>query len=271
VLAHTVAVALVWLAGARPVSAQFTIEELEIHITGGERQAVTRLIPVKSESDSVQQVRLWMSDWTRDSLGNNIMVDFGTGADSCGERLSVFPLTLQLTPRATEYVRVTYDPRDANDPGCWGIVLSENVRPPRPDPAGTSASVTITTIVGVKVYVHAANARAAGTIVGADVEEYWDVQTRQGRKDSTFVRDVAVRFENTGTAHLRVKSSVEIRDETTRVVQRIEGPEAYITPRAFRDIIVRVPALPKGRYVAVVLLDHGADEITATQLELEVP
>jgi hypothetical protein len=86
-----------------------------------------------------------------------------------------------------------------------------------------------------------------------------------------YVRDVAVRFENTGTAHLRVKSSVEIRDETTRVVQRIEGPEAYITPRAFRDIIVRVPALPRGRYVAVVLLDHGADEITATQLELEVP
>jgi hypothetical protein len=68
-----------------------------------------------------------------------------------------------------------------------------------------------------------------------------------------------------------VKSSVEIRDETTRVVQRIEGPEAYITPRANRDINDRVPALPRGRYVAVVLLYNGADEITATQLELEVP
>jgi hypothetical protein len=118
---------------------------------------------------------------------------------------------------------------------------------------------------------HERNDGPVGVRTGIDVEEYWDVQTRQGRKDSTFVRDVAVRFENTGTAHLRVKSSVEIRDETTRVVQRIEGPEAYITPRAFRDIIVRVPALPRGRYVAVVLLDHGADEITATQLELEVP
>lgn len=264
-------VALVWLAGARPVSAQFTIEQLEMHITAGGGQPTTQLIPIRSEIDSVQQVRLWLNDWMRDSLGSNLMVDYGTSPSSCGDRLSIFPLTLQLSARATEYIRVTYEPRGAADPGCWGIVLSETVRPPRPASEGRSTSVDITTVVGVKVYVHALNARADGMIVDTDVLGHWEHASRAPVPDSTFVRDAVVRFENTGTAHLRVKSSLEIRDESTRIVERVVGPEAYITPGAFRDIVIRLPALRTGRYVAVVLLDYGADEITAAQLDVEVP
>lgn len=257
-------------AGARAASAQFTIDELELHYTAGAGQAVTRLIPIKSESDSVQQGRLWVRDWMRDSVGGNQMVTYGESGHSCGPRLSVFPLTLQLAARATEFVRVTYEPAGATDPGCWAIVLSETVRPPA-ETAASGASVTITTVVGVKVYVHAATARSNGTIVSADVEEFWESAQNAGAAlDSSLVRQVAVRFQNTGTAHLRVKSTVEIRDESARVIRRLDGPEAYLTPDAFRDILVRLPTLERGRYIAVVLLDYGADEITAAQIDFEV-
>jgi hypothetical protein len=268
-----VVLALVLVVGlTRPVAAQFTIDDLEIHLTPQAGEPLTRLIPIRSEIDAVQQVRIVVKDWVRDSLGGNVMSDYGSFGSSCGERLQVFPLTLQLGARATEFIRVSYSPTVASDPGCWAIVLSETVRPPQPPSPAGGASVTITTLIGVKVYVHAPDAKADGAILSADVEEFWERHERVGQPiDSTFVRQLAVRFESTGTAHLRVKSSVEIRDESTQVVAQLVGPEAYMTPGAYRDILVRLPSLKGGRYVAVVLLDYGADEITAAQIEFEVP
>ena len=272
-LGRTVLLALVLVVGAtRPVAAQFTIDDLELHFTPQSAQPLTRLIPIRSEIDSVQQVRIVVKDWVRDSLGGNVMSDYGAHASSCGARLEVFPLTIQLGANATEFIRVTFSPTAAPDPGCWAIVLGETVRPPRAPSATGGASVTITTLIGVKVYVHTPEAKAVGAILSADVEEFWERKERAGQPlDSTFVRQLALRFENTGTAHLRVKSSAEIRDEATTIVAQLAGPEAYMTPGSYRDILVRLPSLQRGRYVAVLLLDYGADEITAAQIEFEVP
>lgn len=254
-------------AGARPVAAQFTIDELELHFTPDGSGALTGVIPLHSVIDSAQQVQVTIRDWERDSLGNNRFLEYGANPRSCQGKLEVFPLTLQLAPRATEYIRVTYTGRDLPDPGCWSVVLTERVRPPAQQVQG--ASVSLTVVTGVKVYVHATAATASGDVVSADVEAGW---TRaDAARDSVFVRQVALRFANTGTAHLRVRSTLEIRDETTQLVERIVGPEAYITPDAFRDILIRLPALRRGRYVGVVLLDYGAEEITAAQVEFEIP
>ncbi len=257
------------LGGARPVFAQFTIEELEVHVTARPGTPVTRLIPVRSDIDSTQQVRVTVKDWMRDSTGSNMLLDYGTGARSCSGRLEAFPLTFQLGPRATEYIRVTYTPAAPVDAGCWSIVLSETVRPPQPTITAGSV-VTITTLMGVKVYAHAVDERVEGTIVSADVEEFWEKRPESPR-DSVLARQFAARFENSGTAHLHVKTTVEIRDESAKIVSLLNGPDAYITPGAFRDILVRVPELPRGRYVAGMLFDFGGQEITAAQVELVLP
>ncbi len=254
-------------AGARPVAAQFTIDELELHFTPDGSGALTGVIPLHSVIDSTQQVQVTLRDWERDSLGNNRFLDYGSHSRSCQGKLDVFPLTLQLGPKATEYIRVTYTGRGLPDAGCWSVILAERVRPPATQVQG--ASVSLTVVTGVKVYVHATGAMASGDVVSADVEEGWERASAAG--DSTFRRQVAIRFANTGSAHLRVRSTLEIRDETTQLVERIVGPEAYITPDAFRDILIRLPALRPGRFVGVVLLDYGAEEITAAQVEFEIP
>lgn len=257
------------LGAARPVLAQFTVEELEMHVTVRPGTPVTRLIPVRSDIDSTQQVRVTLRDWMRDSTGSNVLLDYNSTARGCGSRLEVFPLTFQLPPRATEFIRVTYTPSAPADSGCWAIVLSETVRPPQAN-TGAGSVVTITTLMGVKVYVHAVEERAEGTIVSADVEEFWERPTPTAT-DSSFVRQFAARFANTGTAHLVVKSTVEVRDEGGRIVSLLSAADAYITPGAYRDILVRVPDLPRGRYVAVMLFDFGGQEITAAQVELVLP
>jgi hypothetical protein len=262
-------VAGLMLGGARPVFAQFTIEELELHLPARPGTPVTRLIPVRSDIDSTQQVRVTLRDWMRDSTGSNVLLDYNTVERSCGGRLEAFPLTFQLPPRATEFIRVTYTPSAPADRGCWGMVVSETVRPPQPTMTAGSV-VTITTLMGVKIYAHAVDERIEGTIVSADVEEFYEQRTPPAT-DSVLARQFAARFENSGTAHLRVKTTVEVRDESGRIVSLLSGSDAYITPGAFRDILVRVPELPSGRYVAVMLFDFGGQEITAAQVELVLP
>lgn len=256
---------------ARPAMAQFTVDELELHFTPNGSGALTGVIPVHSELDSLQQLRVVMADWDRDSIGGNRFVEFGSLPSSCKGKLEAFPLTVQLGARATEFIRVTYTGREMPDAGCWSAVTIERVRPPSELPQG--ASITVAIVVAVKVYVHATGATRSGDVVSADVENIMVLRegAAAGVRDSVPARQVAVRFANTGTAHLRVKTSLEVRTETTQLVTRVDGPEAYITPGNFRDILIQLPDLPKGRYAAIVLLDYGAEEITAAQVEFEVP
>ncbi len=252
----------------RSAIAQISVDDLELHLKLG-RDSLGLAIAVRNESDSVQQVRVSIRDWYRDSAGTNVFVDIGEHAGSCGTRLSVFPLTLQVPARATEFVRVAYSSRGDEDEGCWGIVLIEPVRPPINISSGESTA-QLTILNGVKIYVHRARERDEGQVLYADVETYRELPV--GAQDSVLVRDLAVRFENSGTSHLVVRTVIEIRDETTQIVRRIEGPVGYLTPSAFRDFIVRVPPdLPAGRYAAIVLLDYGADEVQATQIDFEIP
>ena len=253
--------------GASALSAQFTVDELELHVVPDGSGALVRVFPIRSTLDSTQQIQLSVMDWQRDSLGANVFQPFGTHPASCKDKLDVFPLTLQLAPGAVEYVRVTYTGRQLPDPGCWALIVAERVRPPVAAPQGASVNINMRT--GVKLYVHASDETPRGEVISADVESGFD---RTSATDSTFYRQVAVRFANTGTAHLRMQVQLEIRDVSTQLVARVPGPEVYLTPEAFRDILVRLPAtLPRGRYVAVMLLDYGADEITAAQVEFEIP
>lgn len=257
------------VGSARPVAAQFTVNQLEEHLRLG-KDSLTQVIAVRSESSSPQQLRIQVQDWIRDSTGQNLYGSLGTLPGSCGQRLTVFPLALQLPPGGTEYLRVSYDAL-SDDPGCWSIVLLEAVKPPSTTRT-EGAAVSLTILTGVKFYIHAAGEVAEGDIEFADVEtSYERTATRPTAPDSVLVRDVVVRYVNSGTAHLRVKSTVEIRDASTRLVHQLTGPEAYLTPGAFRDILVRVPSLPTGRYVAITLLDDGGPEIKAAQVEFEVP
>jgi hypothetical protein len=263
---------VVALGGARSLPAQISIESLEMHIRLGPGQNLSQVIPIRSEADSAQQLLVTVLDWQRDSAGANQFARYDSLPSSCRDRLQVFPATMQIGARATEFVRVSYRPNGASDPGCWAIVFVEVVRPPAP-PKDSGASVTFTIMTGVKVYVHPAAAVADGEVEFADVEQFYDFRRNaQGTViDSVAARRVAVRFSNTGTAHLVVKTSIEVRNANTQLVREVKGPDAHITPNAFRDILVTLPELPRGRYIAVALLDFGGAEIRAAQVEFEVP
>jgi P pilus assembly chaperone PapD len=270
-------IALALVAGAlvvavpAPTSAQVTVDDLEVHLRlAAIRAPMTQVIPVRNEEKRAQQVRVSLGDWVRDSLGNNTFVEYDSLPSSCGARLRAFPTTFQIAPGATEQIRVTYQPAPA-DTGCWAIVFIETVTPPPARPDRQGSFVTIELRTGVKVYVHRPDAARAGKVDGGSVELVWRPRAPgTASRDSVQVREAVVRFANTGTAHLRIASKVEIRSLDNRLLHTITGPEAVMTPAALRLVRIPLPALPRGDYVAVVLLDYDGDEIAAAQLEFSV-
>lgn len=257
--------------------AQVAVDELEMHFQlAPGRGELTQVIPVRNEQERVQQVRVVLNDWQRDSTGRNEFLPLGTHPGSCRDRVKVFPMTFQIAPGAVEYVRVTYDA--AGDlAGCWSIVLFESVQPPPPRDAQQGSRLTIEVRTGVKVYVHAPAEVKSGEIAFADVVQAWVPReppagaARGTPRDSALVWQADVRFRNTGTAHLRLKATVEIRDLDGLLLQKVVSGEAYLTPDAVRDLRVTLPTLAKGDYMALVMVDYGGDEITAAQVEFTVP
>jgi hypothetical protein len=258
---------------AVPVAAQVSVTELEVHLQlKGDTAALTQVIPVKNDQPRAQQVRVVVGDWVRDSAGNNIFSEPTSGvSERCGARLKVFPTTFQIAPGATELVRVTYAP-GAQDEGCWAIAFIETVQAPvsRPDRQGSFLTLEIRT--GVKVYVHRPNAHRAGIVESADVRDVWrPVRRPDGRKDSTQVREATVLFANTGTAHLKVRGTLEIRDQRAQLLHTVPGTDLPMVPGSARWIGLALPPLPRGDYIAVMLLDYGGEEIAAAQMEFKVP
>src|SRR5690606_11576931 len=104
------------------------------------------------------------------------------------------------------------------------------------------------------------------------VVEVWQPRQRPGMPlDSLRVRQADLRFVNTGTAHLKVRPTIEVRDMAGALLHKLNGPEGYMTPRSIRDFAITLPELRAGAYTALLLLDYGGDEITAAQVEFQVP
>ncbi len=265
--------ALLATAGATPAAAQVAVTDLEVHLQLVKDTAtLTQVIPVKNEEARAQQVRIAVGDWVRDSLGNNVFSEAGTTSQSCGRRLEVFPATFQIAPGATEYVRVSYTP-EAVDDGCWAIVFIETVLPPSPRPDAPGSFLTLELRTGVKIYVHRADAVRGASVEAAEVAMVWRPTPPRpdGKRDSVHVREASVLVANTGTAHLRIKNVLEVRDLQARLLHTVTGAEAPMVPGSARWIPLRVPTLPPGDYVAILLLDYGGDEIAAAQVEFKVP
>lgn len=262
----------VLMSAAAPSSAwaQLSVDPIELHLVLS-ADSLSQVFSVRNDSDSLQQVRISFADWHRDSLGSNKFESVGSHPNSCGDRVDAFPRTFQLARGASEFVRVTYKGSSPGPLGCWTIAFAEAVRPPvtasRP---GSAVSIQIMT--GVKIYFHPPGGRVEGAIEYAGVETSWVRRPGGSSTDTVRVRDVVVRFSNTGTDHMILRSSADLRDESTSVVARLTAPDAYITPNAFRDVLLRIPdSIGPGRYVAVVLLDFGGPDIQAAQVEFEIP
>ena len=142
---------------------------------------------------------------------------------------------------------------------CWAIALVEVLQ--QQVTAGRTILYALRT--GVKIYGEPPGLAARGEI--SDVR----VIRRAAPAPDSVRSEVELTFHNTGTLHTVAHGSVEIRRPDNSLAGKVEVPELYTLPGAERRVVVRLPALSAGRYVALAFVDYGGDEIAAAQLDYE--
>lgn len=241
-LSVALAVAVCAFCLPAPSQAQYSVRPVIHHFPAGSE--ATRVSRVKNEGDDPRQLRIYAADFDRDRQGSHRFLSAGRHDRSCADRMEVFPDQVHLEPGEAAEVRVTLRPGART---CWSVVFLETVQ------QGTGG-MRIGQRIGVKVYGH-------GT--GATQEASVDSVAASAAGDS-----VAVEFTvlNSGELPVRPVGAVEIRSFAGEVVAERPLQPFGVLPGSRRVVEVRVDAdLDPGRYLAVPILDIGADYLLGGQ------
>ena len=243
---------VVFVVCAQPAYAQLTVDELEVRVALSATTDV-RIVRVRNEATERVQAVVTIEDWDRDETGTNRFLPAGTHPRSCAAGLDVFPRSLVLEPGESANMRISFTGAPSIARNCWSIVFLENRAAQRSE----NRELNYIVRTGVKVYGEASTARRDGLI---------EAMTLIGANQDS----VSLSFRNAGDVQLAVKGAIEVRRADNSVVHRTELDAFPVLPEQRRRVDAAVPALPKGRYVLLALLDFGGSELIAGQMEFEV-
>lgn len=279
------------------VEAQFAVDRTELELHPDVADGRVGVLLVRNEGTQREQARLFVEDWDRDADGANRFHPAGSLAGSCHSYLTVEPRTLVLDPGESQPIRVRIDSGAvAAGRECWSVVLVESVQPRT---AGTGRVLLYTVRTGVKVYAASAVllremaitamtmqwptvVAAAGSTTPAPSGPSATTTTSgtanpspQAVVTGAVVGDslptVQLAVTNSGARHLTARGRIEFRREDNSVVASVPLPVVYALPGATRRLSTVLPPLSRGRYLCLAVFDYGGSELTAAQLDVEIP
>lgn len=233
-------------AGGLPAHAQFSALPGVVHL-GADAAPDGTVVQVRNEGDRVLQLRMYLSDYDQTESGEYALQAPGSGPGSCAGRLSFFPDNAVLGPGERQEVQVRVEPGTA----CWALLFVESA-------AEGAGQVRVANRIGVRVL----NSPAALERDGV-VEEVAAAQA-----DSLAVD---VLFRNTGAAAVELRGTVEIRDLAGSTVATAPVGPLGVLPAHARRFRTVLPPLPAGDYLAVPILEFGADWLAGGQALFRVP
>ena len=256
---------------ARPALAQLLVDPLEVTILAAGSDRVASSFSLTNTTDAPVQATISRSDWDRVENGDNRFLPAGSTGKSCGQMLSVSPLSVRIDPHSSRVVRLAVQTSAALTRECWDIVFVEEV-PQRTATKGNSLQYIFRT--GVKVYVAPPGLSHDGAIENMEIVDAQPKKADVTRPASTASipakKQVAIRFHNTGEMHLVSRGHLEFRRLDNSVAKEVPVEEFPTLPGATRRVLVDIPAdLPAGDYVVLALIDFGGAELVAGQIDYQ--
>jgi len=241
---------LLVLAAATPAEAQFSVSPVIVQIPATEAAPVQ--LSVLNEGENAMQFRAYALDFDMSGTGEHTYWEHGSLESSCGERLGIAPDAFTVAAGQTATVAVSLAPGRL-DRTCWSMVLIET--------SGSSeGTILVNQRIGVKLYGLSGIADINGEVLAGAVTA-----------DSAGL-EVNFTVQNDGAWPLRPNGVVEIRDVHGTVVASSRVDAFSVLPERERTIRVAVDDsdLDPGRYLAVPILDFGADYLSGTQIDFRV-
>ena len=271
--ARTIALALCVFTGvtASPAAAQLSVDRVDLTLVPRSAAQQSGLITITNTTDRAVAATVYTGDWDRDEDGANRFYTLGSLPQSCGEKVRVFPHTVSLAPQSAQSVQVIAEGADSITATCWAIVFVETRLP---TPPGEARQLSYVVRTGVKVYMVPPGLPADGLVEDMRVHRASSVSAgaMQASAPASPVPPRArleVVFRNAGGTPLLGRGSVEIRRPDNSLATTIALEDFPTLPGVRRRLLVDMPDLAPGRYIALAMIDFGGAEIVAGRLEFE--
>jgi len=208
---------------------------------------VEGVVRLTNLGDATLPLRLYLSDWSFDDVGNFTFSEVGSSARSSSDWISYAPTALELPPNGSEVVRYEVTvPADAPPGTHWSVLFAES-EPADPEPGQPAASISVR--VGHIVYVNIAPLESAGAVLGIFGEP---------PRTYTDAYRLFVQYANTGNAAQGVEGELIVRNELGEAVIETAIDRQVVLPESARVLQINlVGPLPAGNYTALVVLDYG--------------
>jgi hypothetical protein len=231
-----------------PASGQISARPVTLDFPAG--AAAERTVTVRNEGDTPKEFRFYPGDFDRSRKGGFQFLEPGEHPRSCADRLRIQPDGVSVQPGETAEIQVWMEPGERT---CWSMVFAEVG-------GATRRGISVNQRIGIKVFGLGDGAERDGTVRSVAVA---------GTPQSPVVR---VEFENTGETPLRVTGTLEIRSLQGGAVRETDVEPFSVLPGRRLQVEVPVPPqLDPGSYLAIPILDYGAEALAGGQARFRLP
>lgn len=218
--------------------------------TGTRGQIVEGRVRINNPAPSTLRLRLYLSDWTFDPMGQFLFTDVGTQDRSASDWVSFGTTNLELGPNQSIELPYTVSVPAGAEPGTHWTVLFAEGEPTNPMPGQAAAAISVR--VGHIIYVQVPQLESDGAVMGL----FGTPPSAPGQPYT-----VIAHYANLGNSAQGVEGVFTVRNERGEVVIEAAIERAVALPgidRAFQIDIVG--PLPAGNYTALIVLNFGDPE-----------
>lgn len=215
----------------------------------------TETIIVSTDARTAEEVSAKILDWNLSPAGGLTMLPVGESPHSASAWLSLASDSITVPASSEVPVRVSvHVPHDSKLRGTYHslVLFRSTATAPK---AGAQVGVRVASAVGVVFYVTIAGTEQNGSKL---TDMYSDGST------------VHAVVDNVGNTVMRYSGTLEVRDASGNTVNTVAIGDSAILRESERDIAVKMPDLPKGYYVLLLLLKDSRGGLLTGQLPYEV-
>lgn len=225
-------------------------------------QIVEGVIPIQNEGDQEIVVNITPADYYFSSQGASEFPSAGTNPRSNTSWIRSSSSQVTIPPHSTfQFSYALHVPSAPSLEGTyWSVFLIEPIELPLQTPK-EKQSLGIQTIIryGVQIITHIAHSG------------YYDLKiTSKELAQQDSLKTLTIHVENTGTRMQAPLFSIELADETGKKVGKFSAAKQRIFPSCSVAYQVDLSSVGKGKYKALVLLDHGEDAFFGAKYDLEI-
>jgi len=245
-----------------------SVSPSHFHFNLKQGEVKTYDITIKNSTSTPKEFNINIYDFDMNGKGKSSFLPAGKGKYSLAKWVNLSPTFVQLKPFENKKVKVTVSvpSDDSGRKAAWSILMVEQ-EAPRSNLLNTQRNGNTIALGIVPTFAFGIFAYQNPPNVLVNKVEFRDFQL----KDLKTGKVLYIEVENQGDGIAYCTSYIDLTNLDTGEQQRLKVKNFTIVPELIRDFNFNLPDLPKGKYLAVGVLDYeSSDEIQAARMEFEI-